>query len=125
MTANAEVDLFTAPTYADLRLAMMQVGDDDFTVTALGVELDCDCIQEPEQHSPLPAAWVQAVEDHDPADPVNIDDAWWNARVHDAVRRELEAELQEVLHPVTAEALRQGVEDAKVWDAENGGLLGL
>ena len=118
------IDLFATPTYADLRLAMMQAGD-HFTITVLGAELDCDCNQDPDDHTIRPAAWVQAVEEYATADLVDMDAVWFRARVNDALTRNAESEASEAFHPLTAEALRAGVTEYEAWVKAEGWQYGL
>ena len=124
MTTTA-IDLLETATYADLRLAMMQAGDDHFTITVLGAELDCDCNQDPDDHTIRPAAWVQAVEEYATADLVDMDAVWFRARVNDALTRNAESEASEAFHPLTAEALRAGVTEYEAWVKAEGWQYGL
>lgn len=123
MTTTA-IDLFTTATYADLRLAMMQAGD-QFTITALGAELDCDCSMDPDIHTIRPAAWAQAVEEYATANLVDVDGLWFRARVNDALTRNAESEASEAFHPLTAEALRAGVTEYEAWVKAEGWQCGL
>lgn len=118
------IDLFATPTYADLRLAMMQAGD-QFTITALGAELDCDCSMDPDVHTIRPAAWVEAVEAYAPDGLVDMDAVWFRARVNDALTRNAESEASEAFHPLTAEALRAGVTEYEAWVKAEGWQYGL